>query len=78
MLLDSFSFKNSAPNSASAADAATNMSIWHRVNITPLRWIGCLSCGVHPRNKCPAVWLRVSLDDNYEASECRFKIISDA
>ena len=55
-------FKNSVPNFASAADAATNLSIVQRVKIAPLMWMGCLSCGVHPRNKCPADWLHLSID----------------
>ena len=78
MIFDSFAFKNSAPNSAFAADATTNFSIWHRVNITPLRWMGCVSCVVHPRKKCPSYWLRASLDDKYESSEWTCRIMADA
>ena len=35
-ILDSFAFRNIAPIYASAADAATFFSIWHKVNIAPL------------------------------------------
>ena len=40
IIFASFAFKNSVPNSSSAADAAKMLSIWHRVNITRLRWMG--------------------------------------
>ena len=63
MILVSFSFRNIAPNYASADDAATNLSIWHRVNIAPLRCMGCLSCGFHPRKKCSTAWILESLYD---------------
>ena len=63
MILDCFAFRNSAPIYASGADAATNLSIWHRVNIDPLRFMGCLSCGFHLRNKFPASRLLESLYD---------------
>ena len=59
-----FAFKNSASNSTSASDVATNLSIVQRVKIVPLRWMGCLSCGVHTRKKCPADRLCASLADN--------------
>ena len=40
MILASFAFKNSAPSYASAANAATNLSIWNSENITPFKWMG--------------------------------------
>ena len=68
MLLTSFSFRNRAPCSSSASNAATNLSIWQSVNIAPLRWVGCLSCGFHPRNKFPAAPILASLADKYDPS----------
>ena len=65
MIFAYFEFKYSAPNFASAADAATNFSIWHRVNIATLMWMGCLYFGVRPRKKYPAARLRASLADKY-------------
>ena len=64
MILVSISFRNIAPNYASADDAATNLSIWHRVNIAPLRCMGCLSCGFHPRKKFTDTRLLASIADN--------------
>ena len=74
----SFAFKKSAPNSAFADNAATKFRIVKRVKIASLRGMGCLSRGFHPRNKCPAARLHVSLDDKYDASECTVRIMSDA
>ena len=68
MIFASFAFKSSASNSASAADVAKLLSIVQRVNIAPLRWMGCLSCGVHTRKKYPADLLRASLADKKGAS----------
>ena len=68
-------FKNSAPNYASAGDAG-NFCKWHRVDIAPLRWMGCLSCGVHPRNKYLAARMRAPLSDKYEVSEFTLRIMS--
>ena len=78
IILDSFAFRNSAPISASASDAAINLSIWHKVNIAPLICMGCLSCGFHRRNKCPAALLIASLADKYEKYEWKFSIMLDA
>ena len=78
IILDYFLFRNSAPSSTSAADAATNFIIWHRVNIAPLRCMGCLSCGFHTRKKCPATRILEYLSDNYYASELIFSIMSEA
>ena len=73
----SFSFKNNVPNSASAANAATHFSIWHMVKIAPLRWMGCLSCGVHQMKKCLADRLSESIADNYGEYEWTFRIMLD-
>ena len=63
MILDYFPLRNSAPSSASAANAATNLSIWHGVNIYSLRCMGCLSCGFHLRKKLLADQILASLSD---------------
>ena len=63
LILFYFAFRKGTPSSASDADAATNLSIWYSVNIARLRCIGCLSCGFHPSNKCPAARLIESLSD---------------
>ena len=72
-----FAFKNSAPNSASAADAATNFSIVQRVKIAPLRRMGSLACGVHPRNKYPTALMHASLSEKEDAYECTLSIMSN-
>ena len=64
MILDYFAFRDSAPSSASAVNSATNLSIWHKSNIAPLRCMGCLSCGFHPRKKFTAALLLASIADN--------------
>ena len=63
MILDYFLFRNSDPISASSADAVTNLSIWHRVNISPLMCMGCLSCGFHLRKNFPAYQFLASIAD---------------
>ena len=77
MILCYFSFRNSAPSSASASDAATNLSIWQSVNIAPLRYMGCLFCGFQPRKKCAAAMILESLYDKYDAYEWAFRIIPE-
>ena len=63
VILAYFAFRNSALSSNSAANGVANLSIWYRVNTSPLRCMGCLPCGFHPREKCPASWLLASLSD---------------
>ena len=74
----SFEFKSSAPISASDDNAATNLNIWHSANIYPFRFMACLSCGVHPRNKYLAARFCASLDDKYDTSEWEFRSMPDA
>ena len=78
VVLAYFELKNIAPSYASASDATKKFSIWHSVNIAPLRWTGCLSCGFRPRKKCPSDRLLASLSDKYDAYEWMFMIIPDA
>ena len=49
IIFASSAFKNIAPNSASAADAATNLRIVQSVRIGPFRQMGRLLSGYHPR-----------------------------
>ena len=60
IIFASFAFKNIAPNSASAADAATNLRIVQSVRIGPFRRMGRLSSGSQPRKKWPAARLLAS------------------
>ena len=78
MILASFAFKNSAPSSASAAEAATNFNILHKEWIAPFNLIGCPSTGTEPKKKCPPARLRDLGAVRYDASEWMFKIISEA
>ena len=57
MVFASFAFKNIAPNSASAADAATNLRIFQSVRIGPFRRMGRLSSGCQSGKKWPAARL---------------------
>ena len=77
MIFASFAFKNIAPNSASAADAATNLRIVQSVRIGPFRRMGRLSSGCQPRKKWPAARLLAFFAERYDASECTFNIMSD-
>ena len=64
MLFASFAFKNIAPNSGSAADAATNLRIVHSVRIVPFSRMGPLSSGSQPRKKWPAAKLLASFAES--------------
>ena len=78
VVLDCFSFKNNAQSCTSAADSATNLSIWHSVNIAPFRWMGWLFCGFRPRKKFLASMICAYLSDNYDASDSMLRIMSYA
>ena len=54
----SCAFKNSAPSSASAADAATHFSTVARERMAPFNLMGSPSRGNEPRKKCPPARLR--------------------
>ena len=77
MIFASFAFKNIAPNSASTADAATNLRIVQNVRIGPFRRMGRLSSGCQLRKKWPAARLLTFLSERYDASECTFNIMLD-
>jgi hypothetical protein len=58
-------FKNSAPSSATMADATTNNNIAHNVKNAPFNLIGCVGLGFHPMKKCPhALLCAFALDKN--------------
>ena len=77
MILASFAFRKSAPSSASAADAATNLSKLQRTWIAPLSAMGLPSSGIDPKKKYPAARLLALGALKYEASEWTFNIMSD-
>ena len=49
---------NNAPNSTSSADAATFLSIVHKLCIAPFSQIGLSGWGTLDIKKCPAILLR--------------------
>ena len=53
MVRSSFVLMNSAPNSASESDDATNFRMVQRVKNAPLSVMGSPSLGVEPRKKLP-------------------------
>ena len=69
---------NNAPSSASAADAATNFKMVHRVKMAPSSQIASPSFGIHPRKKWSHAMILPFLTERYEASEWMLRIISDA
>ena len=77
MILASFALRKSAPNSASAADEATNFNKVHKTWIAPFSLIGCSSLGKEPRMKYPAALRHPFGAELNEASEWTFNIISD-
>ena len=78
MVRPSFIFMNSAPNSASAADDATNLKMVYKVKITPLSVMGYPSLDSEPRKKWPDARLLALFADRYDASEWLFNTMSDA
>ena len=77
IIFASFAFKNIAPNSASATDAATNLRIVQRVRIGPFRRMGRLSSGCQLRKKWPAARLLAFFAERYGALEFTFETMSD-
>ncbi len=64
-----------APSSASTADTATNHMSNERMCIGPFNFIGCLSCGSHPRKKCLALQLLSLNSQRYKALEWTLSIM---
>ena len=63
LILFYFAFRKGTPSSASDADAANFLILWHSVNISPLMCMGSLSCGFHIRKKFTAAQIFASLSD---------------
>ena len=53
IILPSLQLRNNAPNSASAADATTNLRITHMIQSAPLSTIGLVGLDLLPRKNCP-------------------------
>ena len=74
-IMASLKFMNNAPSSASAADAATNLSTLHSVCIASFMRIGILSSCTHPMKKWPHARLPALGAERYEALLWVFSII---
>ena len=62
-ILPCFTLTNKSPNSASATNAATNLSMSHKLCIAPFNLMGSPDLGSYPRKKCPdALLLAVRSD----------------
>ena len=53
IIFASFVFKNNAPSSTSAVEAAINLNIFHKHWIVPMDLIGFLSIGIDLRKNTP-------------------------
>ena len=78
MICASWVLMKSAPNSASAADAATSFSIVHVMDMLPLSLIFSPLRGMLPRKKYPPALLLPRDAVRYYTSEWMFITISDA
>ena len=65
ILLPSFTFMKSAPNSDSAADDATNFKMVQRVKNVLLSVMGSPSLGIEPRKKWPDAQLLELLEERW-------------
>ena len=73
-----FVFRNKAPSSASAAHAATCFNMVHMISMLPFNLMSFSFTGKLLKKKYPPALL-LALDANrYNASECIFKIMSEA
>ena len=72
-----FLFKNSAPNSSSAAEAVTSLIMAHVMTILPFNWVGSTFHGIFQGQKYPPARIFPFPVDMQLASECAFSIISD-
>ena len=78
MICDSWVIMKSAPNSDSAADAATSFSMVHVMAMLPLSLIFSLLRRILPRKKHPPALLLPRDAVRYDASEWMLSTISDA
>ena len=76
--LASLAFRNKAPNSASAAEDATNFRTVQSEWMGPLSLMGVLYFGRDPKKKCLPAHFRAFGEVKYEASECTFNTMSEA
>lgn len=74
----SCALRNNAPNSASAADAATNYKTEHKICITPFNCIGLPLFVFHPMKKCPEALPYVFCSEMYDESEWMLSTMSNA
>ncbi len=77
-IIPSWQFRNSAPSSASAADATTNCNIEYSVWKAPFNLMGSPFLGNEPMKKWPHALLRALGLLKYDASEWMFITMSDA
>ncbi len=77
-IIPSLHLRNRAPSSASATDATTKRRMVHSVKNAPFNLMGSPSVGAHPIKKWPHARLCAFASERYDASECMFKIMSDA
>ena len=78
IIFASWALKNKAPNSASAAEAATNFKMVQSTWIAPLILMGWLSWGMSARKKYPPALERALLALWKEASKWTFSTILEA
>ena len=78
MICDSWVIMKSAPNSDSAADAATSFSMVHVMAMLPLSLTVYPLRGMLPRKKYPPALLLPRDAVRYDAYECMLSTISDA
>eukprot|EP00957_Ditylum_brightwellii_P014133 1065356-Ditylum_brightwellii.AAC.2 len=69
--------RNKLPNSASDADAATNLRIVHRVWMSPLRKMALPGTVLLPRKKCSPAMLQALGSFIQAASEWTYRIMSE-
>ena len=77
MILASCVLRNNAPNSASVADAATNLRIAHVMWSFPFNCMGFLAIGMLPKKKLPPVQLLPVPADMHDESECTLRFMSN-
>ena len=77
MIFASFALTNSAPSSASAADAAADFKIAYVTGTLPLSLIGFPFVGMLPRKKYPPARDLPHVAVRYDASECTFRTMSN-
>ena len=72
MILPSLQFRNKAPNSASDADATTNLRILHITSREPFSTIGQFDIDLLHRKNWPVTQLHACVSERYDVSEWMF------